>query len=311
MKDIFVRSDKNPIIQIHDMPVNAEAVYNPGATEHDGTVVLLLRVEEADGFSSIFVARSRNGVDNWEIDPKALLHRGQPGWRYEEWGCEDPRITFLKDRNEWYITYTAFSPAGAAVGLAKTSDFQTAERIGLIFSPNNKDAALFPVQFHDRYAVLHRPDAGGGIENIWMGYSPDLIHWGEPHVVLLEGHGPAWDAVKVGAGPPPLETRDGWLLLYHGVKMYANSMVYRTGIAMLDRHNPNKVVARSPQSIFRGSALYEQSGLVPNVVFPTGMLLRGDELWIYYGAADFSICLAVAKLSDVLNCLNTHGDVVG
>ncbi|MFW6061706.1 MAG: glycosidase, partial [Planctomycetota bacterium] len=221
----------------------------------------------------------------------------------EKWGCEDPRVTYIADQQTWYITYTAYSPAGAAVGLARTRDFATAERIGLIFSPNNKDAALLPERFNGRWAVIHRPDAGGGIENIWSAYSPDLVHWGEPHCVLQEGPGPAWDGMKVGAGPPPVVTEYGWLLLYHGVKAYGGTLSYRVGAAMLDRDQPHKMIARAPKNIFKATALYEIAGLVPNVVFPTGLLRRGDELWMYYGAADTSVCLATGKLQDVLNTM--------
>jgi len=303
VKIIFQRSPSNPILTPNDMPVPAEAVLNPGATEKDGEVILLLRVEDTSGFSSIHVARSRDGVENWRIDPNPLLKYGEPDWRYEQWGCEDARVTYLPEQNGWYITYTAYSPAGAAVGLAWTRDFTRAERIGLILSPSNKDAVLFPVRFAGRWAVLHRPEVCGGIENIWLAYSPDLIHWGEPHCVLPEGTGPAWDAVKVGAGPPPILTDRGWLLLYHGVKYYAGQMAYRVGGVLLDRDRPNKVLARSRRCLFKPAAIYEQSGLVANVVFPTGLLLRGDELWMYYGAADTRICLATAKLADILDAL--------
>jgi predicted GH43/DUF377 family glycosyl hydrolase len=303
MKPIFQRSPRNPLLTAEQMPFPAEAVLNPGAAERDGKVVLLLRVEDASGRSSIYPAESANGVDGWKVSTTPFLQHGLPHWRYEKWGCEDARIVYLEERRSWYVTYTAYSPAGAAVGLARTRDLAHAERIGLIFSPNNKDAALLPVRFKGRWAVLHRPDAGGGIENIWIAYSPDLIHWGTPHCVLPEGTGPAWDAVKVGAGPPPLRTEHGWLLLYHGVKMYGGQFIYRVGVAMLDRDSPHKLVARSPNCIFKTAALYEQAGLVPNVVFPTGLLLRGDELWMYYGAADTCVCLATARLEDVLETL--------
>ncbi|HUU42720.1 MAG TPA: glycosidase [Planctomycetota bacterium] len=305
MKPIFNRSSQNPIVTALSLPFSAEAVLNPGAAEVDGTVVLLLRVESMGGFSSIHVARSRNGVTDWEIEPKPFLEYGQPRWRYERWGCEDARVTWIAEQKMWYITYTAYSSAGAAVSLARTKDFTRAERLGLIFSPNNKDATLFPQRFRNRWAVLHRPGAGG-IENIWSAYSPDLVHWGEPHCVLTEGFGPAWDAVKVGAGPPPVLTRHGWLLLYHGVKAYAGQLAYRLGAAMLDRDRPHKLIARSPNCIFKATALYETTGLVPNVVFPTGLLLRGDELWMYYGAADTCVCLATVKLQDVLDTLEEH-----
>lgn len=303
IKPLFQRSPSNPIITPQDLPMPAEAVLNPGVTEQDGKVVLLLRVEDTAGYSNVHVARSANGVTDWEIETRPLLEHGRPELRYELWGCEDPRISWLEEEKCWYITYTAYSPAGAAVGLARTRDLQTAERIGLIFPPNNKDAALFPHRFNGRWAALHRPDAGGGIENIWIAYSPDLIYWGEPHCVLLEGVGPAWDAVRVGTGPAPLLTDRGWLLLYHGVKNYGFNPVYRLGCALLNKDRPHEVVARGRSCIFKPQEVYEQSGLIANVVFPTGTLLRGDELWMYYGAGDVCICLATAKLEDILRTM--------
>lgn len=299
---MFSRMEQNPILTPRDLPFPAAAVLNPGAAEHDGDVVLLLRVERRAGHSSIHVARSRNGVSGWRVEPEPILRYGQPRWRYELWGCEDARVTYLAEERRYYITYTAYSPTGAAVAIAHSQDLTQAERIGLIFSPNNKDAVLFPSRFDGRWAVLHRPDAGG-IEHIWSAYSPDLVHWGEPHCVLPEGGGPAWDAVKVGAGPPPLLTKHGWLLIYHGVKGYGGRLIYRVGAAILDKDRPNKVIVRSPDWIFQAEAPYEQSGLVPNVVFPTGLLQRGDELWMYYGSADTCVCLAIVKLEDLLGLL--------
>lgn len=303
MEHVFRKSKANPIITVRDLPFMAHAVLNPGAATHEGETVLLLRIEETDGFSSIFVARSRDGITGWKINRNPLLKRGEPGFRYEEWGCEDPRVTYVPDEQAWYITYTAYSPAGAAVGLARTRDFEEVERIGLIFSPNNKDCVLFPVRFDGLWAALHRPDAGGGLENIWIAYSRDLVFWGRPHAVLLEGMGPAWDAIKVGSGPPPIETDRGWLLIYHGAKYYAGMLVYRVGVALLDRDRPHRVKKRGPKCIFLGDEVYEESGLAPATVFPTGLLLKGDELWMYYGAADSRICLATAKLHDVINVL--------
>jgi len=296
---IFKRVDENPIISPLDVPFFAAAVLNPGATEQDGEVVLLVRVEDALGYSSIRVARSRNGVTGWEFQPKPILRYGQPQWRYEQWGCEDARVTYIAEEKCWYITYTAYSENGAAVALARSEDLVSAERVGLIFSPNNKDAVLLPKRFQGRWAVLHRPDAGG-IEHIWSAYSPNLVHWGEPHCVLRELGGASWAGVKVGAGPPPVLTERGWLLVYHGVKAYGGNMVYRAGLALLDRDRPHKVVARSRKWVFQAEAPYETSGLTANVVFPTSLLARGDELWMYYGAADTCVCLATAKTKDVL-----------
>lgn len=300
---MFERSKANPILTVEDMPVSAQAVCNPGVTEQRDDVVLLLRIENQAGYSSIHVARSRDGETDWRIEPEPLLAHGQPDLRYEQWGCEDPRVIWIDEEQCWYITYTAYSPAGAAVGLAKSCDLAEVERVGLIFSPSNKDAALFPRKFGDRWAALHRPDAGGGIENIWISFTRDLVYWGEPHCVLEERAGPAWDATTVGTGPPPIETDLGWLLLYHGVKLYGGRRVYRVGAAMLDRDRPHKVLARTDECIFKPTTDYEFTGLLPNVVFPTGTLLRGDELWMYYGAADTSVCLARAHLPDILDLL--------
>lgn len=301
---IFERSKSNPILTPLDLPFPGATVLNPGVTEHDGRVVMLLRVEDHAGHSNIHVARSKNGVTDWQIETEPLLKYGEPRWRYEQWGCEDARVTYLAEEDCYYITYTAYSCNGAAVALARTVDFERAERIGLLFSPNNKDAVLFGRKFDNRWAVLHRPDAGG-LEHIWSAYSPDLIHWGEPHCVLPELGGAAWDGVKVGAGPPPILTEKGWLLIYHGVKAYGGHLVYRAGVALLDKDKPHKAIARSRNWIFQAEAPYELSGLTPNVVFPTGLLLRGDELWMYYGAADTCTCLATVKLRDILSLLIT------
>jgi len=301
---IFRRAEQNPLLTPRDLPFPAAAVLNPGATVQDGNVVLLLRVENQAGLSNIYVARSPDGVGDWEIAPEPILRHGGKQWRYEQWGCEDARVSYLPLEKRWYITYTAYSPMGAAVALARSYDLVTAQRVGLIFSPNNKDAVLFPQRFDDRWAVLHRPDAGGK-EHIWSAYSPDLVHWGEPHCVLPEAGGPAWDGVKVGAGPPPILTDHGWLLIYHGVKAYGGHLVYRTGLALLERDRPHKPIARCPEWVFQAEESYELSGMTPNVVFPTGALLRGDEIWMYYGAADTCVCLAIARLKDLLDVLET------
>lgn len=303
MKPIFKRSRHNPILTPDDMPFRAGAVLNPGATRQGSDVVLLIRAELSSGRSDIYTARSKDGVCNWQISDEPILRHGEPEYRYEEYGCEDPRVVYIDEEKTWYITYTAYSSVGAAIAIARSTDLVTAERLCLALSPNNKDGTLFPRKVGGQWIMLHRPDAGGGIENIWIASSPDLIHWGNPHSLLPEGKGPAWDGVKVGTGPPPLLTEEGWLLLYHGVKQYAGAQVYRVGSALLDSTTPHQVLARSPYFIFQADAWYEMSGLVPNVVFPTGLLTSGDELWLYYGAADSCICLATASIQDVLSTL--------
>ncbi len=296
---LFCRHEENPILTTRDLPFRALAVLNPGAIDVDGQVLLLLRVEDVRGYSRIHVARSDNGVTGWQIDEKPLLDYGVDDYRYETWGCEDARVVWMEEDGCWYITYVAYSPVGPTVGLARTTDFKTAHRISLLGMTNDKDGVLFPQKFDGRYAIFHRPVTGGR-QHIWSAFSPDLIHWGEPHCVLREGSGPRWDSLKVGAGPPPIWTDDGWLVLYHGVKEYGGTLSYRLGAMLVDHDAPHKVIARSPGALFHPEADYEVAGHVANVVFPTGAIVRNGDLWIYYGAADTCVCLATAPLQNVL-----------
>jgi beta-1,4-mannooligosaccharide/beta-1,4-mannosyl-N-acetylglucosamine phosphorylase len=300
--ELFTRSPHNPLLSVQELPFQAAAVLNPGAAQCGDETILLLRVEDVRGSSNIHVARSRDGVTNWRIESEPFLASGGPEYPYESWGCEDPRVTYMAEDNHWYIAYVAYSPMGPTVGLARTSDFRRVERIGRLGSADDKDAALFPRRFNGRWAILHRPEAGGG-EHIWISYSNDLVHWGEAQCVLMEGIGPAWDGLRIGAGPPPIETEAGWLLIYHGVKAYGSRLVYRAGAVLLDRDEPQRLLARSPGWLFQAEAPYEQMGLVGNVVFPTGAIVRGEELWMYYGAADMCVCLATAHINDLLGKL--------
>lgn len=144
MQGLFTRCADNPIITVSDLPFAASAVYNPGATERDGEVILLVRIEDCRGFSNIHVARSADGVSDWEVEEKPLLAYGRPELRYESKGCEDPRVTYLPQDDTYMVCYVAYSAVGPAVGLAKTRDFEQAERAGLILSPSNKDTVMFP-----------------------------------------------------------------------------------------------------------------------------------------------------------------------
>jgi predicted GH43/DUF377 family glycosyl hydrolase len=304
-KLLFHRHGRDPLISSADLPIPSHAVFNPGVAEKDGEVVLLLRVEDRQGLSHIRVARSRNGVDGWRIAEEPLLAPDVPDCPFEEWGCEDPRVTHMED-GSWLIAYTAYSRYGPAVALASTEDFQSVHRFGVVLSPTNKDATVFPRRFHDQWLMLHRPVTGSE-EHIWYASSPhDLDHWGSPGILLPERGGPWWDGLRIGVGAPPIETPEGWLLIYHGVKEVATRPVYRLGLALLDLENPYKVIARASEWVFAPEVEYEQRGLVANVVYTCGALRRGDDIWMYYGAADTVICLAIARLQDLLEFVHEH-----
>lgn len=301
MPEIFVRHPANPILGTAQMPPGCSSVFNAGATLVDGQTLLLVRAEDRRGMSSLWVARSADGVTGWRVDKRPLLSPQEP---WEQWGCEDPRVTWAPELGAWLITYTAYSPGGPAVALARTGDFESVDRMGIVLSPTNKDAALFPRRFDGRWAMLHRP-AVGDHGDIWMAYSPDLLHWGGPHVLFASRGIVWWDGWKIGAGAPPIDTEAGWLLLYHGVKLMSGGPVYRVGAALVERDRPWQLVARADDWVLGPSEPYERSGDVPNVVFPCGAVVRDGQVWLYYGAADSSICLATASIADFSGLLRS------
>lgn len=300
-RHIFVRHPGNPILSADDLPYPANTVFNPGAARVDGETVLLLRVEDLRGISRLQVARSKDGLSDWRMDEKPLL---EPDLAHPEevWGCEDPRLVFLPEREAWAITYTAYSNRGPLVSLAMTRDFRQAERLGPIMPPDDKDAALFPHRFGGRWIMIHRPAPLQGLAHIWISYSPDLRHWGD-HAVLFEAReGAWWDAGKIGVGPPPLATPAGWLVMYHGAHSTASGLIYRVGLALLDLDHPEIVLRRSDEWVMAPVAPYESVGDVDKVVFPNGWVLdeEADRLDLYYGAGDSVVGAATARFSDVL-----------
>ncbi len=306
--ELLTRHPANPIITAADLPYSANSVFNPGATMRDDETILLMRVEDRRGLSHLTVARSSDGVAGWRIDTVPTFV-GEPDSHPEEiWGIEDPRVTFVDEEQRWIVAYTAYSRGGPLVSLAATEDFETFERLGAILSPENKDAALFPVRFDGRWALVHRPVSDGFGANMWISFSPDLKHWGDHRLLLEARAGGWWDAGKIGLSPPPLKTDQGWLILYHSVRTTASGSIYRLGLALLDLEDPRRVLKRSSEWLFSPSETYERVGDVGNVVFPCGWTLVDDEIRVYYGAADMSIALATGRLSELLAWLDAHAD---
>jgi predicted GH43/DUF377 family glycosyl hydrolase len=305
---LFQRHEKNPILTAADWPYPVHTVFNPGATLlTDGTTLLLCRVEERTGLSHLCAARSANGVDGWQIDPKATLRADPEGHPEELWGIEDPRITFVPELGRYAIAYTAFGQAGPGVAMALTEDFRTFERCGLVMQPDDKDAALLPRRIDGSFALIHRPMHESG-SHVWMSLSPDLRNWGSHKLVLKARRGGWWDANKVGLSPPLIETRAGWLMLYHGVRTTASGSLYRLGVALLALDRPEECLARGDSWIFGPETEYERQGDVDDVTFPCGYTLAadGDTLRIYYGAADTCIALATGSVRKILAWLEDH-----
>jgi len=303
------RFDGNPLLTGRDWPYTVNTVFNAGAVRlPSGETLLLCRVEARSGLSHLSAARSPNGVSEWTIDPEPTF-APDPEHRPEEtWGVEDPRIVWVSELDRYAVTHTSYSPGGPAVSLALTKDFHTFEHFGVVMPPEDKDAALLPRRIGDCWALIHRPHTSAG-DHIWISYSTDLRHWGSHKMMLEARRGPWWDAVKIGLGPPLIETPDGWLMLYHGVRQTAAGCLYRMGLALFELGTPERCLLRSDEWVFGPTTPYELMGDVGGVVFPCGYTLEedGDTLNLYYGAADTSICLATGRVSDLLAWLKTHG----
>ena len=309
--ELFYRYPGNPILTAATWPYPANSVFNAGATQlSSGETLLLVRVEDRRGVSHLTVARSANGYDGWRIDPQPTLVPEPEQCPEELWGIEDPRIVWLEDLGKYAITYTAYSRMGPLVSLALTEDFTTFDRRGPIMPPEDKDAAFFPRKFGDRWVLIHRPvpNIPGAKAHMWLSFTPDLKHYGD-HMVLLEARdGAYWDAGKIGLSPPPIETSEGWLIIYHGVRHTPAGAIYRGGLALLDLEDPRRVIRRGEEWVFRPEEPYEQMGDVADVVFPCGVIhdRQTGELRVYYGAADTSMALMTAKVSDLLDWLRTQ-----
>ena len=303
--ELFTRHDANPLLDAQRWPVPVNTVFNPGAAVVDGETVLLCRVEDRRGISHLTVARSADGITGWRVDAEPLV-RDDPDDFSSRWGVEDARITRVDDLDAWVFTYTAYGPEGPCVALALTPDFRTVEPIGAILPPEDKNATLLPRRIDGKFVLLHRPVARlTGSPGVWLSRSTDLRSWTAPEPVFSARGGPWWDSVRIGMGPPPVETQHGWLGIYHGVKQVANGLVYRVGLVLLDLDNPARVLRRTDGWVFGPDGPYELVGDAPNVVFPTGLIHdpASGELRLYYGAADTTICLATAPLPKVLDAV--------
>jgi predicted GH43/DUF377 family glycosyl hydrolase len=304
-RDIVHRWEGNPIITLEDIPYNCNTVFNaavikcPHKIECHSKYMMLMRVENLKGHSVFLRAKSDDGY-HFKIDEQPCMEPSEdfvPFNIYEKKGIEDPRITCID--GECYIMYTAYSGYGARIAIAKTADFKYFERIAIVSEPGNKDGVLFPKKINGEYVRLDRP-VGKGIGNIWISFSKDLIHWGKSEKLASVRSG-YWDEYRIGASAPPIETKEGWLEIYHGVKHTSAGPIYRLGTILLDLDDPRKVLGRSDVPILAPREYYERVGDVGNVVFSCAAILEDDgEVKIYYGAADTNISVGTVPLDELI-----------
>jgi len=303
----LIRSNSNPIIKSRaKLAWESKGTFNPAAILDNGIIRILYRAVGAQNISSLGYAES---VDGENVTTRPAEPVISPSTVWEELGCEDPRITTINGRH--YILYTAFSNNGPRIALASTTDFRHYDSYGLVGpNVNDKDCAMFPQLIDGKLAVLHRIEPSielalfDDVEQLkaskqyWKGYMKRV----EENTIMRPLGG--WEKRKIGVGPPPIQTKSGWLVIYHGVD---NQMIYRAGAALLDFENPRRIIARLPEPILEPTEPYEREGTVPNVVFPSGAVITGDMLRIFYGAADRVCCAASISTKTMLEALENNG----
>ena len=241
--------------------------------------------------SNLRLARSRDGL-NFEIEqtPSFL-----PTNEYETHGLEDPRISLIE--KTYYIDYIGVGPLGVTTSLASTKDFKSFKRHGVMFPPDNKDVVLFPEKINGKYYCLHRPVSKlSGRPEMWVAESTDLMCWGN-HRYLMGLVPNSWQEKRIGAGAPPIKTKEGWLEIYHAADQNER---YCLGAVLLDINEPWKIIKKFENPIFEPQAQYERQGFFGEVVFTCGLFAEDDKLKIYYGAADTSLCYAELILSEII-----------
>ena len=289
----------NPIIVKDDVPFEVNSIFNPGAVKVGNDYLLVCRVEMPTGRSSFVLAKSRDGV-KFNIDPKPWLTPDDHNCfkKYVEWGIEDPRIT--KVDGKYLLTYTGYSKYMPLVILTETKDFKDFNVLGPITLPSNKDCTLFPEKINGNYWKMDRPSAESR-HDIWLSKSPDLMHWGG-FEFLTEPTPGTWEADKIGISTQPVKTKDGWLVIYHGVRGFGISSIYKLGVMLLDLEKPWIILGRSNKPIISPYHNYERIGDVGNVVFSNGWIVEDDgKVYIYYSGADTNICLATTTVDYLIS----------
>lgn len=290
------RASQTPVLEPRGSGWESKGAFNPAVVRVGGKFVMLYRAQDSKGISRIGYAESRDGI-HWSRRADPVLFPDGPDEKGG--GVEDPRL--VRIRNSWILTYTAYNGKDAQLALAESRDLVRWQRRGVILPAYKgrwnvnwtKSGAILDRKIGGHYWMYFMADARDRPDQTGIAWSDDLIHWTEPlpHPVLPRrpGH---FDSRVTEPGPPPVLTRDGILLIYNGAD---DRLVYRTGWALFDPHDPSKLIARSDQPIFEPELEWERTGQVPNVVFVEGMVRRGPEFLFWYGGADRSIGLARSR----------------
>ena len=291
------RYSQNPIVPRDAIPL-ANSIFNSAVVPFGKGFVGVFRVDDIHRVCGLHTGWSQDGI-HWDIDHKPIrFSKAIKDLPYEY--AYDPRVVKVGDR--YYVTWCNGIHGDPTIGCAWTKDFRTYYAMENLTLPCNRNGVLFPRKIDGKFAMLSRPSDIGHTPfgNIFYSESPDLTHWGKKRFVM--GTTGGWQRTKIGPGPAPLETKEGWLLFYHGVVTMCNGMTYSFGAAILDRDEPWRVLYRTRPYLINPREPYECLGDVSNVCFPVGLLAdsRTGRLAIYYGAADTVIAVAFAQVDELI-----------
>ena len=314
---MFKRYSKNPIISPKDIisshpeMIDVSSVFNPGGIQFGNKILLLLRVQNRGRETLTVKATSDDGV-HFSIDDKPIKFSRMDNLDETVFHIYDPRITKIENT---YFVMAAMDVVGKCLlGLFKTEDFSSLEFLGIKGEEDNRNGVLFPEKINGKYAIFDRPNKSlveSGVTTgnaIWYSESDDLIKW-ESKEMVMEGRQHHWDEY-IGAGPPPVKTQKGWLMVYHGIAMHYQP-IYQAGVVLLDLDEPWKVISRGRYNVLEPREMWEMVGQVPNVVFPTGLIVDSvddrvftnpsSKIKLYYGAADTHIGLATSTVQELID----------
>ncbi|NJL30490.1 MAG: glycosidase [Phycisphaerales bacterium] len=294
---LLSRHPENPIVSPTDIPGGAAAVFNSGVVHRHDRFIMLVNLWDRQWRPRFHAAFSHDGV-HFQIQSQPLILPPEEYPYVKHEGIFDTRLTWIED---WcYITYNVASRLGGRIMLARTRNFHEVETMGFITAPDHRNCVLFPRKINGMFARLERPNVDGA-GDIYLSYSPDLIHWGQT-VLVLERNRRYWESAKIGPGAPPLWTEQGWLCFYHGARQGMNGYIYNGGVMLLDQNDPSRIVGKCDEPVLMPETDYERQGITPNVVFPTAAIMpeKDGQIWVYYGAADTSMALAIGDLSTLI-----------
>lgn len=298
--EVVWRYSENPILSYKDIK-KANTLFNSSVVEYKGEFRGVFRCDRTDMIPFLYKGKSKDGI-HWEIEDEAFKFENEIEGVPYVYGY-DPRVCEIDGR--YYIIWcTGMANWDPTIGMAYTDDFEKIYRMENAFLPYNRNGVLFPRKINDKYVMFSRPSDTGfgnpGDGSIYYSESPDMTYWGKHRLVMSPA--PGWQSFKIGGGPIPIETDEGWLLIYHGVKQTCNGVCYYAGAALLDLDNPAKVLYRTRDYILSPRELYERVGDVDNVVFPVSTLCDADtgRIAIYYGAADTVVGIAFTTIDDLI-----------